>query len=441
MQEETITLNNHTRNGYFGSIHRMSLYHVNDLFHSINASLSTIILNVYQTSGRITDKLSRYLSLQVGVAIVLGILTGLYYPAFAIKTQVLATVFVAVIRPFVGPVIFLSVMIIFAGTVNLKTAGRITLKSLVYFELVTVLAILFGMGSAVLIHPGRIDATAIKSVFPSGFKQVSSGNWLMQNYSVILLATAVGAGLILSKMTYSARAVFLLDSLRKRVFILLRYIFLFAPVAAFGGIAYTVGKYGLETLLPIGKMLACTYITQLVFIATVFAALLALCKVNIFDFIASLKQELLWVLGTSSSSSVLPMLMAKLESMGYKRSVVGLVTVMGNTFNLAGTGIYMGIAVIFLGQLYDITFSSSEIFGILLVMMVTTKSATGIPGTGFIALATTIGSIHKVPLEGLAILFSIDRFMSEARAITNTVSHGVATVVISYTEKRINNIK
>jgi aerobic C4-dicarboxylate transport protein len=394
-------------------------------------------LTLFKNLKVLSDKLTQYLSLQVLAAIVLGVLTGIYFPGFAVKTRIIATLFVSIIEPFVAPVIFLTIVTLFGGIIDLKGAGRISLKSFIYFEIITTLAIVFGICSAMVIHPGRIDRSKLMAVMPAEVSGRLNSSWINQlisDYMIVFFVAAIVIGILINKSPFKNKAIEFLDSARNLVFKTLRYIFLLAPLAAYSGIAYTVGRFGVDTLLPIGKLVAGTYITLFLFVFVVLGGILAMYKVSIFNFIKSIKQELLWVLGTSSSSSVLPLLMEKLESMGYKRSVVSLVTVTGNSFNLTGTSLYLGMGVIFLAQLYNITFSLSELAGIILVMMVTSKGASGIPGTGFIALATTVGTIHQIPVEGLAFLLSIDRFMSEARALTNTIGHGVATVVISHSE-------
>ena len=394
-------------------------------------------LTLFKNLDKLLDQLNKYLSLQVLAAIVLGVMAGIYLPGFAVKTRIIATLFVSVIEPFVAPVIFLTIVTLFGGIIDLKGAGRISLKSFIYFEIITTLAIIFGIGSAMVIHPGRIERSKLMAVMPAEMSGRLNGSWINQLIAQYMLVFFIGAiiiGLLINRSRYKNEAIEFLDRMRNVVFKVLRYIFLFAPLAAFSGIAYTVGRFGVDTLLPIGKLVAGTYITLFLFVFVVLGGILAIYKVSIFSFIKSLKQELIYVLGTSSSSSVLPLLMEKLESMGYKRSVVSLVTVTGNSFNLTGTSLYLGMGVIFLAQLYNITFSFSELTGIILVMMVTSKGASGIPGTGFIALATTVGTIHQIPVEGLAFLLSIDRFMSEARALTNTIGHGVATVIISNSE-------
>lgn len=393
-----------------------------------------------KVNSDLIQKLQKHLSLQVLLAIFLGICTGILYPVFAVKTQIIATVFVEIIKPFIAPVIFLIVVSFFAGIVDLKAAGWLSLKSLLYFELMGFIAIVFGICFTFIINPGAINLTSFQLLTPEFQVAGVDSYWsnaILNLYPLIFLLLGCIIGLMINRSKYKHQIANRLDKIRNLIFEILRYIFLLAPLAAYSGIAYTVGKFGPESLVPIGKLVAGTYLTMFLFIIIVFGGILYFFKVNIISFLNDIKQELLWVLGTSSSASVLPLLMDKLEKMGYKRSVVSLVTVTGNSFNLTGTSLYIGIAVIFLSQLYQVSFSFTEILTIILIIMMTSKGATGIAGTGFIAMATTITTIHKIPVEGLAILLSVDRFMSEARAITNTIGHGVATVVMSKSEKNL----
>jgi aerobic C4-dicarboxylate transport protein len=252
---------------------------------------------------------------------------------------------------------------------------------------------------------------------------------------LIILVLAIAIGLFINQYKYRNEVIRVIDQIKLTLLKLLRYIFLLAPIVTFCGIAYTVGRYGLDTLVPIGKMLAGTYIAMFLFVLIVLGSLLATFKVNVFTFLGNIKNELLYALGTSSSSSVIPLLMERLEGLGLKQPVVRLVTVTGNSLNLNGTCIYLGMSVVFLAQLNNISFSFSELCSIVMIVLLTSKGASGIPGTGFLALVTTVGSIHKIPVEGLAVLLSIDRFMSEARAITNTIGHSVAALVVSKSEK------
>ncbi|WP_167292834.1 cation:dicarboxylase symporter family transporter [Pedobacter sp. SG908] len=387
----------------------------------------------------IIDKLNKYLSLQIILAIVAGTLCGIFYPTSATKMQWIGSLFVSAIEPFVAPVIFLTVVTLFGGLENLKSIGQIIIKALIYFVLISTSAILFGIGIASLIQPGKINKALLSEILPGQLITSQYPHWVnvvFQNSMLILLLTAVVLGLIINQSRLKKKATYFFDLLRKFVMKLLRYIFVFAPFVAFSGIAYTVGRYGTDSLLPIGKMLAGTYIAMFLFVFLVLGSILLMLKVNIVKFIAAIKNELLYALGTSSSSSVIPLLMDRLELIGLKRDVVRVVTVMGNSLNLNGTCIYLGMSVIFLAQLYNISFSWAELLNIVMIILLTSKGATGIPGTGFLVLITTVNSIQRIPVEGLAVLLSIDRFMSEARAITNTIGHGVAALVVSNTKDK-----
>lgn len=390
-----------------------------------------------ENTDPIIDKLNKSLSLQIFLAIVLGALVGVYFPAFAIQLQWIGRLFVSVIEPFVPPVIFLSIVSVFGSLENLKVAGRITAKAVVYFTAVSIVAIVFGICSALIIKPGKIDRSLVEAIAPARLIPTHYEGWLrvvMQNGMLLLFILAVVVGIFINRLAKRDQVVRVFEQLKSVVLRLLRYIFLLAPIVTFSGIAYTVGRFGLDTLLPIGKMLAGTYITMFLFVAVILGSVLAALKVNLYSYLGSIKNELLYALGTSSSSSVIPLLLEKLEKVGLKRPVVSLVTVTGNSLNLNGTCIYLGMAVIFLAQLYNVSFSWMELSGIVVIILFTSKGASGIPGTGFLALVTTIGSIHKIPVEGLAVLLSIDRFMSEARAITNTIGHAVAALIISRSE-------
>ncbi|HEY6141936.1 MAG TPA: cation:dicarboxylase symporter family transporter, partial [Flavobacterium sp.] len=214
----------------------------------------------------------------------------------------------------------------------------------------------------------------------------------------------------------------------------LKYVMYLAPIGAFGGMAYTIGKFGLATLIPLGKLMVSVYLTMFLFIFIVLGGILRYYKIKIMDLLRYIREEILLVLGTSSSESALPSIMLKLENMGCSKSVVGLVIPTGYSFNLDGTSIYLSMAVIFLAQLYNVDLSLLEILVIIGILMITSKGAAGVTGSGFIVLASTLTAIHKIPVEGLAFLLGVDKFMSEARAITNLIGNSVATIVIAKSE-------
>jgi len=317
--------------------------------------------------------------------------------------------------------------------------GRIGIKSLIYFEVVTTLALIIGIAAAYIIKPGKIDKTGL-AIEDAG-KYLASAktdfSWLdffMSNFTLQVLVVAIIFGIVLNYHKKRETIIAFLYNWSKVVFRALKFVMFLAPLGAFGAMAYSVGKFGFETLIPLGKLMITVYITMAIFIFVVLGGILRYYKISILDFIKSLKAELLIVLGTSSSEPALPNLMNKLERMGCSKSVVGLVVPTGYSFNLDGTSIYLSMAVIFLAQLYNVPLSFSEILTIIGLLMITSKGAAGVTGSGFIVLASTLTAIHKIPVEGLAFLLGIDKFMSEARAITNFIGNGVAAIVISKNE-------
>jgi len=259
--------------------------------------------------------------------------------------------------------------------------------------------------------------------------------FLMDNFTLQVLVVAILSGIIISYIKGNEKIVGSLYKLSNIVFKGLKYVMYLAPLGAFGGMAFTIGKFGLHTLVPLGKLMLTVYATMLVFIFGVLGLILRYYKVSIFKFLRHIQAELLLVLGTSSSESALPGLMRKLEDMGCSKSVVGLVVPTGYSFNLDGTSIYLSMAVIFLAQLYNVHLSFIEILSIIGLLMITSKGAAAVTGSGFIVLASTLTAIHKIPVEGLAFLLGVDKFMSEARAITNCLGNGVAAIVISKNEE------
>jgi aerobic C4-dicarboxylate transport protein len=256
---------------------------------------------------------------------------------------------------------------------------------------------------------------------------------------VLLLAILTGVGLSFYKQ--KARIISVLQIISKYVFKGLHKVMLFAPIGAFGGMAYTISKYGIDTLLPLGKLMMTVYLTMAVFIFGVLFLLLRMYKVNLFRFLKYIREELLIVLGTSSSEAALPSLMEKLERMGCSKPVVGLVVPTGYSFNLDGTTIYLSMCMIFLAQVFHIDLSLAQIGSIIGILMLTSKGAAGVTGSGFVVLASTLTTIKVIPIEGLALLLGVDRFMSEARALTNFVGNGVATIWLANNEKEFDRVK
>lgn len=260
----------------------------------------------------------------------------------------------------------------------------------------------------------------------------------LDNFTIQVLVVAIVTGIIINQIKSKEKVLSHFSFVSKWVFKILKFVMYLAPLGAFGGIAYAVGEFGLATLVPLGKLVLSVYGTMVIFVVLVLGGIMRLVKLNIFKFLHYIREEILIVLGTSSSESALPNLMEKLEKLGCKKSVVGLVVPTGYSFNLDGTSIYLSMAVIFLAQLYDVHLSMGEIAMIIGILMLTSKGAAGVTGSGFVVLASTLASLHKIPLEGLAFLLGVDKFLSEARAITNIIGNGVATLVIAKNEKEFD---
>ena len=385
-------------------------------------------------------KFTSHLTLLVIVALVLAVLLGYFYPAAAVKTQPLGDWFIAVIKVFIPFVIFFTIVPGISGMSNLKKVGRIGIKSLLYFEIITTLSLAIGIVLAEIIRPGKVSKAGLAVQDASKYTRTGAGHidWIKfftSNLTLQVLVVAIIVGIIVSLNRNRQKILAFLEPITEWVFFALRFVMLLAPIGAFGGMASTIGKYGIRTLLPLGKLMITMYSTMAVFIIIVLGLILRYFKLNIFTYLKNIKEEILIVLGTSSSEAALPSLMTKLEQMGCSKSVVGLVVPTGYSFNLDGTSIYLSMATIFLAQLYNVDLSTGEMLTILGILMITSKGAAGVTGSGFTVLASTLTAIQRIPLEGLAVLLAIDKFMSEARAITNIIGNGVATLVISKSEK------
>jgi aerobic C4-dicarboxylate transport protein len=373
-------------------------------------------------------------------AIVCGILLGHYAPDTAVQMEILGKGFIELIKIFIGPIIFLTIVTGISGMSNLKKAGRIGIKSLVYFELVTTLALTIGVAVAYLLQPGHINKNGLPIQDATKYTQRATetfnwGQFFLSNIMLQVLCVAILVGILLHFSKHKQRAVNLLSNISFYVFKGLKYVMYLAPIGAFGGMAYTIGKFGLLTLIPLAKLMGSVYLTMFLFIFVVLGSILRYYRMSIFTLLKNIKEEILLVLGTSSSESALPSVMQKLEQMGCSKPVVGLVIPTSYSFNLDGTSIYLSMAVIFLAQLYGIELNISELLTIIGILMITSKGAAGVTGSGFVVLASTLTTLHKIPVEGLAFLLGVDKFMSEARAITNLIGNSTATIVIAISEK------
>ncbi|WP_460943925.1 cation:dicarboxylate symporter family transporter [Spirosoma daeguense] len=385
-------------------------------------------------------KLLTNLTFWVLTAIISGALLGHFVPATAVQMEFLGKWFISVVKLFINPIIFLTITLGISSMGDLKKVGRVGGKALLYFEIVTTLALLIGIGVANLIRPGDGVATgnlngAAVSQYSERAESFSWLKFLADNLTLQVLLVSIVIGIGLSRYSGRERVLNGLSVASKWVFKGLHLVMRFAPIGAFGGMAYTIGKYGIGTLLPLAKLMTTVYATMFLFVFVVLNAILRYYQISLWSFLKYIRQELLIVLGTSSSEAALPALMEKLERMGCAKPVVGLVVPAGYSFNLDGTTIYLSLATLFLAQVFGVELTSSQILTIIGILMVTSKGAAGVTGSGFVVLASTLTAIRVIPVEGLALLLGVDRFMSEARSITNFIGNAVATIFLANNEK------
>lgn len=385
-------------------------------------------------------KIFTNLTFWVLLAITSGILLGYYQPDEAVKMEMLGLGFIQVVKVFINPIIFLTISSGIVGMGDLKKVGKVGAKALVYFEVITTLALVIGIVIAYIIQPGAGftgQGTAQGgdiSKYQQGSEEFTWMQFFLDNVTLQVLVFSLIFGSVMSKYKGREKIMKWLNFASRYVFKALHFVMYFAPIGAFGGMAYTVGKYGLQTLLPLAKLMGTVYCTMALFIGVILYYVLRMYKVSLWAYLKYIKEELLIVLGTSSSEAALPSLMEKLVKMGCSKPVVGLVVPTGYSFNLDGTTIYLSMATIFLAQVYDVHLTFAQILTITGILMVTSKGAAGVTGSGFVVLASTLTAVQVIPVEGLALLLGVDRFMSEARAITNFIGNGVATIWLANNE-------
>lgn len=388
---------------------------------------------------------------QVLTAITLGILLGHFYPDLGAEMKPLGDGFVKLIKMIIAPVIFCTVVTGIAGMESMKAVGRTGAIALLYFEIVSTIALIIGLvivnlvqpGVGMNVDPGTLDAKAVavyaeqaqqQGIIPflldiipgSVIGAFASGNILQ------VLLFAVLFGFALHRLGEKGQLIFnVIDSFSRVIFGIINMIMRLAPLGAFGAMAFTIGKYCVGTLVQLGQLIVCFYITCILFVVVVLGSIARANGFSIFKFVNYIKEELLIVLGTSSSESALPRMLDKMERLGCKKSVVGLVIPTGYSFNLDGTSIYLTMAAVFIAQATNTHMDIMHQITLLVVLLLSSKGAAGVTGSGFIVLAATISAVGHLPLAGLALILGIDRFMSEARALTNLVGNGVATVVVA----------
>ncbi|KPM49176.1 C4-dicarboxylate transporter DctA [Jiulongibacter sediminis] len=389
-------------------------------------------------------KLFSNLTFWVLTAIASGALLGHFFPEKGIEMKVLGDKFIWLVKLFILPIIFLTISLGISGMGDLKKVGKVGGKALIYFEVVTTFALIIGIFVANLFQPGKgviAQGSGDVSKYAEGANQFSWMAFFSENKTIQVLLFSILFGVFLSKYSKSKPITDILTKISKVVFKALHWVMLLAPIGAFGGMAYTIGKHGIASLIPLGKLMISVYATMALFIFVVLHYILKYYNVSLWKYLKYIREELLIVLGTSSSEAALPSLMEKLERMGCSKPVVGLVVPAGYSFNLDGTTIYLSMATLFLSQVYGIQLSLEQVLTVIGILMVTSKGAAGVTGSGFVVLASTLSALKVIPIEGLALLLGVDRFMSEARAITNFIGNGVATIWLANNEQEFDRSK
>jgi aerobic C4-dicarboxylate transport protein len=392
------------------------------------------------------------LYVQVLIGVVAGGLLGVLYPHFASDLKPLGDAFIKLIKMVFAPVIFAMVVLGIAKMESMKELGRVGVRALLYFEVMSTFALLLGLivvnfaqpGAGMNIDPNTLDTTSIKSYTAAAAKSTGFVDFLLnmipssvvdalaKNDILQILVFATMLGIALSRMGRRAKPVVdFLEAFSNSMFLIVGMIMRVAPIAAFGAIAFTVGKYGLASLMSLGQLMACMYLTCVVFVFGVLGVVARVSGFSLLKFLRYIKDEIFTVLGTSSSESVVPQLMRKLEHVGVAKPVVGLVIPSGVTFNPDGQCIYYTMAAIFIAQATNTPLTLTDQLVVLGVLMVTSKGSAGVTGSGFITLAATLASLGNIPVAGMVLLLGVDRFMSEARAITNTIGNAVGTMAIA----------
>lgn len=401
--------------------------------------------------------LFKSLYFQVLLAISLGILLGHFYPDLGAQMKPLGDGFVKLIKMIIAPVIFCTVVTGIAGMESMKAVGRTGAIALLYFEVVSTIALIIGLVIVNIVQPGagmNVDPAALDAKAVAVYADQAAQQGLVAFVMDIIPGSVIGAfasGNILQVLLFAVMFGFALhhlgekgqmmfnfiDSFSKVIFGVINMIMKLAPIGAFGAMAFTIGKYGVGTLVQLGQLIICFYITCVLFVVFVLGSIAKATGFSIFRFIAYIKEELLIVLGTSSSESALPRMLDKMEKVGCKKSVVGLVIPTGYSFNLDGTSIYLTMAAVFIAQATNSHMDIWHQITLLVVLLLSSKGAAGVTGSGFIVLAATISAVGHLPVAGLALILGIDRFMSEARALTNLIGNGVATIVVA---KRVRQL-
>lgn len=407
------------------------------------------------------QKIKSSLFLQVIIALILGIVIGLSFHDFSLNLKPLGDGFISLIKMLIAPIVFCVVVLGIYGASDIKKMGKVGAKTILYFEVVTTIALMLGIAVAYIFKPGvgmNIDITKLDSKDLSTYTErahaISSGSDFILHIipktlfgaftdgdilQVLLIAILFGISLLLIPKQFSSLVCQSIEAFSEVLFKMMGLIIRLAPLGVLGSVAYTTAKFGLDSLMQLGYLVILFYLTCIVFVVVILGSILKLAGLNIFKFLNYFKDELSIVLGTASSDSVLPQIMKKLRALGIKDSTVGLVIPTGYSFNLDGFSIYLTLGVIFIAQACNIDLSMHDLLAILLVSLVTSKGAHGIPGSALVILAATLSVIPSLPAIGLVLLLSVDWFIGIVRACTNLIGNCVATVVIAHWEKDIDH--
>ncbi|HET9003060.1 MAG TPA: C4-dicarboxylate transporter DctA [Gemmatimonadaceae bacterium] len=404
-------------------------------------------------------RITRNLTFQVLVAVALAVLLGAFYPAAGVAMKPLGDVFINLVKMIIAPIIFLTIVLGIASMHDIRKVGRVGGKAFIYFEVVTTIALAIGLLVANVTKPGAgIDVSSLAggdiSQYTTAAKQLNFVDFVTR----IVPSSIIGAfangdilqivffsllfGVALSGLGESGRPVTAgLEKLSQVFFRITAIVMRVAPLGAFGAMAYTIGKFGVRALLPLAHLMGGVYLTMALFIFVGLNLIARISGFSLWELLKYIRAEILIVLGTSSSEAALPSMLERMTAYGCDRSVVGLVIPAGYSFNLDGTSIYLSMATIFIAQAFGINLSFAQQLSVMAVLIVTSKGAAGVTGSGFIVLASTLSAMHTVPVEGIALVLGVDRFMSEARAITNLIGNAVATVVIARSEGAFDPVR
>lgn len=393
-------------------------------------------MSPFQTKKTFTGKYLMNLTLYVFIAIIGGVISGHYLPEFSKKLELINFYFFTILEALILPVIFIAIIYGILNLFETKNSKKIILHTAVYFISITSLSIILGLSLGFLIKPGAdtgIDLTKIHSTIPKRFEFASGSPDLFSlynsRYSIFLLISII-IGIIAGKLK-SKKLTHILNSGMELFYVVIKYLYIVLPIIIFCNIAYGISVYGINTLLPLSKIVATVYLASLIFIFGILGSLCHFYQLNFREFLISIKDEIILVMTTSSSKTAFPMIFEKLESQGYAKKVIRFLIPLGYNFNLAGACIYISASCMFLVQFYNIPMDLQDYFILFLIISITSKTASGVPGSGFLALIFTLEKFGKIPLTDIALLYSVDRFMNEARSVTNFIGIAVSAAIIS----------